>query len=62
LCSISTGWLCIRKKAKAPFVDTGVITRGQGQALVPLRYWFRQAEEAIIWLEAEKVMNNPWAA
>jgi hypothetical protein len=51
-----------QEEGDAPFVDTGVITRGQGQALVPVRYWFRQAEEAILWLEVEKVMNNPWAA
>jgi hypothetical protein len=30
--------------------------------LKPLRYWFKQAEEAMFWLEAEKAMDNLWAA
>ena len=28
----------------------------------PLRYWFKQAEEALIWLEVEKAMENLCAA
>jgi hypothetical protein len=36
--------------------------RVQGQALVPVRYWFKQAEEAVIWSEVEKAMENLWAA
>jgi hypothetical protein len=51
-----------QEEGEAPFIDTGVLQRGRGEPLKPVRYWFRQAEEAILWLEAEKVMHNPWAA
>jgi hypothetical protein len=30
--------------------------------LKPLRYWFKQAEEALFWLEAETAMENLCAA
>jgi hypothetical protein len=50
------------KKAGVPFVDTGVLQRGRGEPLRPLRYWFRQAEEAMNWLEVEKALDNLWAA
>jgi hypothetical protein len=43
-------------------VDTGVLQRGLGKPLKPLRFWFKQAEEAMIWLEVEKAMDNLWAA
>jgi hypothetical protein len=43
-------------------VDTGVIQRGAGEPLKPLRYWFKQAEEALFWLEAERAMENLCAA
>jgi hypothetical protein len=46
----------------ASFVDTGVLQRGRGEPLRPLRYWFRQAEEAMFWPEVEKAMENLWAA
>jgi hypothetical protein len=46
----------------ASFVDTVVLQRGLGKPLRPLRYWFKQAEEALIWSEVEKVMDNAWAA
>jgi hypothetical protein len=56
-------WLALHpEEGEASFVDTGAITRGPGQALIPLRYLFKQAEKAILWLEVEKEMNNPWAA
>jgi hypothetical protein len=35
---------------------------GRGEPLKLLRYWFRQAEEAIVWLEVEKAMENLSAA
>jgi hypothetical protein len=56
-------WLALhQEEGGASFGDTGVIQRGQGQALMPLRYWFRQAEEALFWLEAERAMENLCAA
>jgi hypothetical protein len=33
-----------------------------GQALMPVRYWFKQAEEALWWLEVERAMENLCAA
>jgi hypothetical protein len=33
-----------------------------GEALVPVRYWFKQAEEALIWSEVEKALDNLRAA
>jgi hypothetical protein len=30
--------------------------------LKPLRYWFKQAEEALLWLEAEKACEKLYAA
>lgn len=56
-------WLALHhEEGGASFVDTGVIQRGRGQPLKPLRYWFKQAAEAVLWLEAEKAMENLWAA
>jgi hypothetical protein len=56
-------WLALhQEEGEAPFVDTGVVQRGPGEPLKPLRYWFKQAEEARIWLEVEKAMENLWAA
>jgi hypothetical protein len=56
-------WLALHhEENKASFMDTGVVTTGQGQALVPVRYWFKQAQEASFWLEAEKAMENLCAA
>ena len=56
-------WLALHHgEGGASFVDTGVIQRGQGQALVPVRCWFKQAEEALFWLEAEKACENLCAA
>jgi hypothetical protein len=56
-------WFALhQEEGEASFVDTGVITTGPGQALVTLRYWFKQAEEALFWLEAEKAMENMCAA
>jgi hypothetical protein len=56
-------WLALhQEEAKAPFMDTGVLQKGRGEPLKPVRYWFKQVEEALLWLEVEKVMNNPWAA
>jgi hypothetical protein len=56
-------WLALhQEEGKAPFVDTGVVQRGRGEPLKPLRYWFRQAEEALLWSEVEKAMDNLWAA
>jgi hypothetical protein len=57
-------WLALHheEEGEASFVDTCVIIMGPGQALVPLRYWFKQAEEALFWLEAEKAMKNMCAA
>ena len=46
----------------ASFVDTGVITRGQGQPLTPVRCWLKQAESADFWLAAEKACENLCAA
>jgi hypothetical protein len=51
-----------QEEGGASFVDTGVIQRGPGEPLKPLRYWFQQAEEALFWLEAERAMENLWAA
>jgi hypothetical protein len=51
-----------QEEGGASFVDTGVFQRGQGQALVPVRCWFKQAEEALFWLEAEKACENLCAA
>ncbi len=56
-------WLALHQEGGgASFVDTGVPQRGDGEPLKPLRYWFKQAEEAILWLEAEKAMENLCAA
>jgi hypothetical protein len=56
-------WLALhQEEGAASFVDTGVIQRGPGEPLKPLRYWFKQAEEALFWLEAEKAMENLCAA
>jgi hypothetical protein len=56
-------WLALhQEEGEASFVDTRVIQRGPGEPLKPLRYWFKQAEEARIWLEVEKAMDNLWAA
>ena len=56
-------WLALHhEKGGASFVDTGVIQRRPGQPLKPLRYWFKQAAEALFWLEAEKAMGNLCAA
>ena len=51
-----------QEEGEASFVDTGVLQRGRGEPLRPLRYWFRQAEEAMFWPEVEKAMENLWAA
>jgi hypothetical protein len=40
----------------------GGIHKWQGQPLIPVRYWFKQAEEAMFWLEVEKALNNLLAA
>jgi hypothetical protein len=56
-------WLALhQEEGGASFVDTGAIQRGPGEPLKPLRYWFKQAEEAVFWLEAEKACENLWAA
>ena len=56
-------WLALhQEEGGASFVDTGVIQKGQGQALAPVRCWFKQAEEALFWLEAEKACENLCAA
>ncbi len=56
-------WLALHhEEGGASFVDTGVIQKGQGQALAPVRCWFKQAEEALFWLEAEKACENLCAA
>jgi hypothetical protein len=58
-------WLALRhddEEGGASFVDTGVLQRGLGKPLRPLRFWFKQAEEATIWSEVEKAMENLWAA
>jgi hypothetical protein len=47
---------------EAPFVDTGVLQRGLSKPLRPLRYWFKQAEEALVWSEVEKALETMWAA
>jgi hypothetical protein len=51
-----------QKEGAASFVDTGVIQRGAGEPLRPLRCWFKQAEEALFWLEAERACENLCAA
>jgi hypothetical protein len=51
-----------QEEGGASFGDTGVIRRGPGEPLRPLRCWFRQAEEALFWLEAEKACENLCAA
>jgi hypothetical protein len=58
-------WLALRhddEEGGASFVDTGVLQRGRGEPLRPLRFWFKQAEEAVVWLEVEKALENHWAA
>ena len=56
-------WLALHQEVRrASFVDTCVIQRGSGEPLMPLRYWFKQAQEASFWLEAEKAMENLCAA
>ena len=56
-------WLALHhEEGGASFVDTGVLQRGHGEPLKPLRYWFKQAEEALFWLEAEKACENLCAA
>jgi hypothetical protein len=56
-------WLALhQEEGRASFVDTGVIQRGPGEPLKPLRYWFKQVAEALFWLEAERAMENLWAA
>jgi hypothetical protein len=52
-------WLALhQEESGASFMDT----RGPGESLKPLRYWFKQAAEALFWLEAEKAMENLCAA
>jgi hypothetical protein len=56
-------WMALHHEERAAsFMDTRVIQKGQGQALMPVRYWFKQAAEALFWLEAEKAMENLYAA
>jgi hypothetical protein len=56
-------WLAVHHEERgAPFMDTGVIQKGSGEPLKPLRYWFKQAADALLWLEAEKAMENLYAA
>ena len=43
-------------------MDTCVFQKGPGEPLKPLRYWFKQAAEAIFLLEAEKALENLYAA
>jgi hypothetical protein len=51
-----------QEEGGASFVDTRVIQRGPGEPLRPLRSWFKQADEASFWLEAEKACENLCAA
>ena len=56
-------WMALHHEERAAsFMDTCVIQRGPGEPLKPLRYWFKQAEEALFWLEAERAMENLCAA
>jgi hypothetical protein len=56
-------WLALHhEEGRGSFMDTGVIQKGHGEPLKPLRYWFKQAAEAILWLEAEEAMENLRAA
>jgi hypothetical protein len=56
-------WLALhQEEGGASFGDTGVIQRGSGEPLKPLRYWFKQVAEMIFWLEAERAMENLCAA
>jgi hypothetical protein len=56
-------WLALHhEEGVASFMDTRVIQRGPGEPLKPLRFWFKQAAEAILWQEAEKAMESLWAA
>jgi hypothetical protein len=56
-------WLALHhEEVGASFVDTRVLQMGPGEPLKPLRFWFKQAAEAIFWLEAEKAMETLCAA
>jgi hypothetical protein len=50
------------QESRASFMDTRVIQKGHGKPLKPLRCWFKQAAEALFWLEAEKAMETLCAA
>jgi hypothetical protein len=56
-------WLALhQEEGGASFMDTGVIERGPGEPLKPLRYLFKQTEWALFLLEAEKAMETLCAA